>query len=61
MTETMALIAALAAVAGAGGVIIALLRRCAKQEESCRLLIEALVALNPPGPPRLRVIPGGRR
>ena len=37
MTETVALIAALVAVAGAGGVIIALLRRCAQQEESCRL------------------------
>jgi len=33
----VALIAALVAVAGAGGVIIALLRRCAQQEESCRL------------------------
>jgi hypothetical protein len=61
MTETVALIAALAAVAGLGGVIIFLMRRCAEQEESCRLLIRALADQRPAAAPQLRVIQGGRR
>ncbi len=62
MTETVALIAALAAVAGLGGVIIVLMRRCAAQEASCRLLIRALAEQSPPGrAPQLRVIQGGRQ
>lgn len=61
MTGTAALIVALAATTGAGGVIIALLRHCAEQERSCRMLADALVASKPAAPPELRVIPGGRR
>lgn len=62
MTETLALIAALAAVAGLGGVIVVLMRRCAEQEASCRLLIRALADQRPAGTaPQLRVIQGGRR
>jgi hypothetical protein len=62
MTETTGLIAALAAVLGAGGVIIALMRRCAQLDQACRLLLDALVAQRPAEDvPRLRVIQGGRR
>ena len=61
MIETAAFIVALAATMGAGGVIIALMRRCAEQERSCRLLRDALAASTPAAPPELRVIPGGRR
>jgi len=61
VTETVALIVALAATTGAGGVIIAPTRRCAGQERSRRLLRDALVASKPAVPPELRVIPGGRR
>ena len=61
MTETMALTTALAAVLGAGGAIVALMRRCAELDQSCRLLRDAL-ATQPPaeGAPRLRLIQGGR-
>jgi hypothetical protein len=61
MTETAALVVALSAVLGAGGAIIALMRHCARLDQSCRLLRDALAAQPPAGgAPRLRLIQGGR-
>jgi hypothetical protein len=63
MTETVALIAALAAVAGLGGVLIVLMRRCAQLDRDCRLLLRTCADLAPRTEPRpqLHVIQGGRR